>query len=366
MEVKSFLNEYLSSMIALRRELHQIPEETGKEFKTQQYIADKLDALNIKYAKINTGLYCDFAGVDNTKTIALRADIDALPMVEQSGAEFASTNGCMHSCGHDGHTALLLTICEILTKQKPKFNIRAIFQYGEEGEGGADVMINHGVLDGVDEIFALHVDPALPIGRIATKKGALFAGTVEFNVSFVGKSSHCASPKDGIDALESLFIFANNKSYFIHGYEDNCLLHIGKIEGGDARNIVADSAKAYCTLRYFDVEQKNDIMSKMESFLIELDARFKTKHELFIKAIFPPLINSAKSVDYARSVAQIDECNARYTAEDFAFYTQKIDGCMVWLGIMDEQNNHPLHSNQFNFDENALLYGLEYFTRLIF
>lgn len=367
MELSDLVKSQSGLVTDLRRDLHKIPELSFCEFDTSKYITDFLDKLNVSYKKIGTGVYVDFIGEDKTKTIGLRSDMDALPIIEKVEVDFKSTNGNMHACGHDGHMAMLLVVCKLLSKTKPKFNVRVIFQFAEEGDGGAEKMIEKGVLKGVDEIYALHLSPELNKGEIATNYGALFAGAVEFDVITLGVSSHCAEPEKGKNALKAMVDFLYGFDEYIKPYQKNTLLHYGAVSAGRARNIVCDNATSLCTLRYFDINQQESIMMNIANSLVRLDKKYGTSHTVNVKSVYPPLLNSAVAVDNVKKV--VDElimCDAKYTAEDFAFYSQIIPACMCWLGIKDKDYSSPLHSELFGFNEDALLYGIEFYKRLIY
>lgn len=367
MELSKQTTKYLSLATTLRRDLHKIPEVSCKEFKTQAYIKNFLDARGITYKVIDTGLYVDFVGRDTRHTIGLRADIDGLPLVEQTDVCFKSSNGCMHACGHDGHASMLMCVCDILKDNKPKCNVRAIFQFGEEGEGGADIMIKKGVIDGVDEIYAMHLDPTMDIGTFSTCDNSMFAGTGEYNITIAGKKSHCAMPQDGIDSIKTLGMLLAEYPSLNDKYKNDSLVHIGKVFGGDSRNIVASSSTALMTIRYYKLSHLEDILSNLKALLKKADSTFKTTTSINMTALYPPLINHDTAVGKAKSVVgDMKTCDRRYTAEDFAFYLEKIAGCMVWVGCKDNKYNMPLHSDYFGFDEKALLYGIEYFSKLIF
>jgi len=206
----------------LRRELHQIPELSCAEFQTQRYICAFLEARKILYRKIRTGVVAEIPGKNTSVTVGFRADTDALPIEEKTDVPYRSVNGNMHACGHDGHTAILLTFCDILSKKPPPVSVRAIFQFGEEGALGAESMIEEGALSGVSEIYALHLDPALALGEFAVAEGAMMAGAVEFRVQFFGKESHCAEPEKGIDALKPLgaLLGVNGEWRMVDGEEE--------------------------------------------------------------------------------------------------------------------------------------------------
>lgn len=366
-EICDAVKQSLPLLVKTRRELHRIPELSGAEIKTQEYICEFLQSRKIPFKKIKTGVVADIAGTTHGQRIAFRADTDALPIKEKTDVPFKSDSGFMHACGHDGHTAVLLALCDLLATEKPPRDVRAVFQFGEEGAGGAEEMIKGGCLDRVTEIYALHVSPDLPEGVLAVSEGAMMAGAVEFTVRFKGKESHCAESEKGIDALKPLAAYLAAQNTFNAPEKNNTMLHTGKIAGGSARNIVAGSAEAYCTLRYFDEAQREAVLGRAAEFLAGTDKSFGTSHSLTVEAVYPPLVNTPYAVSRVRQAAGagIREAAPRYTAEDFAFYTQKIPGCLTWLGIKSEQYSSPLHSDTFGFREEALLEGLELFLRLI-
>lgn len=348
-----------------RRKLHALAELSGKEFKTQEFILNELVGFGYKPKTINTGVYCD-VGSGKPK-LALRADIDALPIAEKSEitgmGEWAAC-GAMHACGHDGHTANLLNVARILGG-KSSVPLRLIFQYGEEDEGGSQAMIASGVLDGVDEIYALHLCPELESGKIGYCYGGMFAGCLEFNVTVTGKSAHCANPEKGADAVRAALDISS--AAFAAASREKLLINLGKINGGAARNVVAGGCECEYTLRFYDEKKCEAVMLEIEQAALDADKTFGTSHEIKTVTMYKPLINHALCVDKVRSVMG-DACveiAPRYTAEDFSYYLDKVPGCMVWLGAKSDGHESPLHSDTFSFDESALITGTELFLKLI-
>lgn len=273
----------------------------------------------------------------------------------------------MHACGHDGHMAMLLSLARLAAKKAPNVNIRLIFQPAEESGGGAEKMIAAGATKNLSEIYALHLSPDFPVGTLATTNGALFAGVEEFDCMFYGNSVHAAVKNDGADAIKSCVEVYGEILQIEKQYSKNNLIHIGKIAGGSARNIVADKCGMSVTLRYFDMDQKEAIIMKIAAALNKSDNDNKTTNKLLMITSYPPLINSDRAVEIIKSlIPDIKESPAKYVAEDFAFYGQQIDSAMCWLGIRDKEHTQPLHSDRFGFDEGALLYGVEFFSRLIY
>jgi len=356
--------ESLTYLTATRRKLHALAELSGKEYNTSAFIVEELKSMGYKPKTVGTGVIVDIG--KGGGRLALRADIDALPIAENTsvtGCDFAAS-GAMHACGHDGHTANLLNIARILGGKAPT-PVRLIFQYGEEGLGGSVEMIENGALDEVTEIYALHLCPELDEGKIGYCYGCMFAGAVEFDCIMRGKSAHCASPESGADAIGAS-VFAANAAYAA-ARENGLLLNLGRITGGSARNIIADKCVSEYTLRYFDSAKSEAAMMQIERALIAADEKYGTYHELAMQAVYPPLVNNALAVDKVRSLMgeRAVPVASRLTAEDFSNYLNVVPGCMVWLGIKTREHCSPLHSDTFSFDESVLLVGTELFMKLI-
>lgn len=366
MDISTPVNNLYAEAVRIRRDLHRMPELSEQEFETSRYIRAFLFKLGLRCKSVGTGLFTTVKGSEGKRTIGFRADIDALPIVEKSGEPFASDNGRMHACGHDGHTTMLLLLARLLVERRPRDNVRLIFQFGEEGAGGAERMIEGGALDGVDEIYAYHVCPELETGKFASSAGALFAGTAEFDVIFNGKAAHCADREQGLDALQAAAQFVAALPQIVEPIRGNALLHVGKLVAGSARNIVADHAEAAATFRFFDPADRENGMMRLERALVEITNRTGVDHTVVVDTVYEPLINSAYALDRFARVAEVEPCAPRYTAEDFSAYCMRVPGCMVWLGIRDSKYGSPLHSDTFGFDERALLYGVEAFYRLLY
>lgn len=349
-----------------RRKLHALAELSGAEFKTSEFIIGELKRFGYKPKTIGTGVYCDIGRGGGR--LAFRADIDALPVTENFDVtgmgEYGAKGNVMHACGHDGHTANLLNVARILDG-KCKVPLRLIFQFGEEDTGGSRIMIDGGVLDGVNEIYALHLCPELEQGKIGYAYGGMFAGCCEFDIEVCGRSSHCAMPECGADAVKASLNIA--RSAFAAANERGLLLNLGRIDGGSARNIVADKCKTEYSLRFYDMVKCEAVMLDIERAALRADDESGTSHRLTSVALYRPLINNAFAVDRVRS-AMGDKCvpvAPRNTAEDFSEYLYETTGCMVWLGVKTAGHEAPLHSECFSFDESALLTGTELFIKLI-
>ena len=356
------INGLLEYAVGVRRALHAIPELSGCEYETSAYVRARLEELGYAVRAVHTGLIADVPG-GSGGIVALRADFDALPITERTGLPFAASCGRMHACGHDGHTAMLLAAAKAFAARPPKRRVRLIFQFGEEGEGGAEKMIEGGALDGVTEIYALHLCPELEKGKLATNDGTLFAGVMEFDADIAGRSSHCASPETGADAVMAAARFVV-ESKRIAESGGGALMHTGRAEAGSARNIVADRAHLECSFRYFDKGRLAEVRDELKELLARLDGEFGTRSGITVHALYPPLVSDARCVRKMRALAGAEHIDGRYTAEDFAFYAEKVPGCMCWLGIRDENHTSPLHSDTFDFDESVMAKGIETFVAL--
>ena len=358
--------EMLDYLKYVRRSLHKIPELFHQEFLTQKFIVTELDKLKIKYKKIKTAVIAEIEGIDSKTLLAFRADMDALPITEQNDTDYISEHiGKMHACGHDGHMAVLLGVAKYFSETKPSVNLRLIFQPAEECEGGAEMLIENGVLKGVNAIFGLHLSPEYPVGVIATDAGAIFAGACDFHIIFEGTSGHCADYQKHIDAIRAGNEFYN-KIYKLYNekYQAKSVFHIGKIAAGFASNIVADKAQYDCTFRFFDEQIQEDFMMRLEDVLIDVEKLTGATHRLIVENYYPPLINQPHIIEMLKKKFDITTAKSKYTAEDFAYYLKKTNGAFAWLGIADKNHNAPLHNSCFDFDEKALLTGLNYYIKI--
>ncbi|MDR0855912.1 MAG: amidohydrolase [Clostridiales bacterium] len=344
-----------------RRELHTIPELANCEFKTQSYLLAELKAMGVCADKCGTGLVVDVRG-ERRERVALRADMDALPVTECADKPYASTHdGMMHACGHDAHMAMLLAAVRIAKETRPKYTVRFIFQPAEENVGGAEGMIAAGCLKGVGRIYGLHVAPDIPAGTIATDGGGILAGTVEYTIDFHGRSVHCAVRDTGIDALAAACSFhVRAERLYRDKYARNCLHHIGVLRGGTASNIVAESARLECTFRYFDDAHKEAFFVELAGVLSALGRETGADHKLTVNSLYPPLVNDPALAAAVKRLGNAVPAAPRYTAEDFAYYLNLVPGVFAWLGVGDQTHNAPLHSPGFDLDERALLTGVDY------
>ncbi len=365
--------------IRTRRELHRIPETAFEEVKTQRYILDRLEKLKpdklITLAK--TGVKAVFYAEAPDMTIAFRADIDALDRNEENKCDYISTHpGKMHACGHDGHMTILLLLAELVSKNRDRLtnNIVLLFQPGEEGHAGATVMIEDGALSNptVDRIYGMHVWPTVQKGKIGIRWGTMMAQTSEFDVIVRGKSAHGASPQMGVDAIvaaaELVTLVQTVITRNIDPHQD-ALLTIGRIEGGTARNIIADEVKLCGTFRVFSSEVYEQLVEHLLAVSKGLETATGANFEYRELLRYPCIDNPRELVEelytYLDDMNDTELIEPVMAAEDFAFYQQEIPGLFMFLGVEGGKNTHPLHNCKFDFDEEELLNGVEMFYRLL-
>jgi amidohydrolase len=382
---ESFENAFLKA-VEYRRHFHQYPEPSFEEFETSEYIADKLIEFGYKVStKIGgTGVVAVLETGKQGPTIAFRADMDALPILEETGLTFESKRvGFMHACGHDCHMAILLATAKHISEIKDELNgvIKFIFQPGEEANGGAKCIINDGVLDNpkVDGIFGLHMMPDLPVGTIGVKAGHLSATDDEFYIKVHGRSAHSSEPEMGINSIVIASQIVNGLMGIlgtsISPY-DIATFSICQISGGHSINVLPDYVEMSGMIRCIEKENKIIIRDKMKAIAENTALGMGGKVEVEFIPGFPSvnndskltkiIINAAeKSLNSKQDVIMIER--PHLGSEDFAYYQEEIPGAMFMLGCKNEDcETGTLHSPILNIDEESLKYGIKIFTNIVF
>jgi len=362
-----------------RQDLHQIPEVAFEEIKTSEYIRSQLYIHKISYEIIiNTGTLVHFAGEDK-ETIAFRADIDALPIQEETGVSYASTNGNMHACGHDGHASILLTFALWLRNQLDKGlvlkkSILLIFQPAEEGKGGARYIAKDEKFfnKNISKIFALHLNPDMDEGIITSKSGAIMAQTINLDIKICGKGAHGAQPQNGIDTILIT-------SKLIEAYQsivsrnitpsESVVVTIGSIHGGVVRNVIPESVELLGTIRLFNKELIPFIQNRLENINKGFEISYGVAIDFSFTLVYSPVINDKELYETFREINKdipFVEIEAQTAAEDFSFYLEKVPGLFFMIGTRNIEKNFifPLHNPKFNFDESALETGLNAFQNI--
>ena len=358
----------------VRGDFHMYPELGMEEFRTQRKICEYLDEFGILHKKMaKTGVVGEIKGKNAFKTIALRADIDALPILEKNDVSYRSKNhGVMHACGHDAHTTILLGVAKILSEKKDelKVNVRFIFQPAEETVGGAEPMIKEGVLEGVDAIFGLHVSSLIEKGSVEYRYKQMNASSDSIEIEVQGRSAHGAYPGDGVDAIviTAQLITAMQSIVSRIDARDSAVLTVGMIEGGTAPNIIADSVKLTGTLRTLDPKIRELVKEKLKILVDTLPVSMGGKGKLKIGRGYSTLINDDKMVELIKKNATdilgaenvIEKEKANMGVEDFGYYLEKIPGVFFYLGVKNEKKGitASAHNECFDIDEEALHLGV--------
>ncbi len=357
----------------IRRELHKIPEIEFDTFKTSAFIKNKLDEYEIPYETVmETGIVAQINGKCEGKSVLLRADIDALPINEDSGVEFASEHaGMMHACGHDIHAACLLGAARILYDMRDELRgtVKCVFQPAEEGNGGALPMIEKGIMENphVDGAFALHAEPLEEVGNIQIKDGSVMASPDDFEIVIKGVGGHgavpekCVNPVTAgamiIDAYKNIDIKSNNPY----------VVTICTFNAGTCRNVVPDTAVLTGTARSLDNETRFALRDRLIELAETTAQKIGASAEFRFNQLFPPVVNdgnmnkivvgSAKKLESVKKVVTLEK--ASMTGDDFSYFSERVPGAYFKLGVGNKAIGacYPLHSPKFKADERALPIG---------
>ena len=376
-EIKNIKDE----IYAIRRHFHRYPELSFKEFNTAETISQHLNNLGVSHKKGvgKTGIVGEI-NFGPGPTIALRADMDALPIQEENNLDYKSLNdGVMHACGHDGHMAILLGAANALSKNSKlkKGTVRFIFQPAEEGLGGAKYMIEDGCLDKVDEIYGLHLWNYQLYGEVGIKDGPVMASADLFDIEVSGKGGHGATPQGTVDAI----VVASNLVTMLQTIVsrntnplESTVLSIGKIKGGHNFNIISDKVHMSGTTRAYTEENRTMIKQRMKEVIEGVSKSFGADIKLNYKDGYPPTVNHSSQVEKvleaASSVVASGAKNPYLSmgGEDFSYYLQNKPGCFFFVGSAPNENeilSTPHHCSHFNIDERALLVGASVYVNLI-
>ncbi|MGE5633499.1 MAG: M20 metallopeptidase family protein [Caulobacteraceae bacterium] len=374
--IKKLKNE----VIDIRRHLHRTPEPGLLEHETTRFIIDYLINLGIQceIAATGTGVIGFVKGSRGDKTVAFRADIDALSVEEQTEVSYKSERkGYMHACGHDGHTSILLGFAKFLSQlgNKLENNVVLIFQPAEEGPGGAETIVNSGILDKykVDCIFGLHIFPDIPEGKIGCRPGAMMAQTGEFDIRIIGRDCHGAMPHKGNDAMVAAASMVLSLNTIVSRNVDPlepAVVTVGRMQSGERRNIIAGDAVLEGTMRAFNDATYNRIRGRVINIMNSVAEAYECKTEYEIRDMYPAVNNDEglfKKLTQAVDENDLILLSPQTISEDYSYYQKKIPGLFVMLGSRNENLGfvYPLHSNKFNFNEEILLSGIQLFYNLL-
>lgn len=383
-------------VIEWRRHFHQYPELSNREYKTAEKIAAHLESLGMEVQTgiAHTGVVGILKGKKPGKVLALRADIDALPVTERADLPFKSEvtttfrgveTGVMHACGHDTHTAILMGVAEVLSKHNDfAGTIKFIFQPAEEGappgeEGGAELMVKEGVLSNpdVDAIFGLHIGSSQPINTLAYKSEGLLAASQSFEITVKGKQTHGSMPWGGIDPIMAAVKIIDGLQTIISREspltQEAAVLSIGKIAGGVRSNIIPEEVQIVGTLRTLDRGMQAMINRRMEEMVPAIAAAYRAEATIEIEKGYPITYNDpaltaqmVPSLKKAAGEKNVFEIGAITGAEDFSFFAQEVPGLYFFLGGMTPGNTTPFphHTPDFFIDEGGMLLGVKTFVQL--
>ena len=380
MAILNSIAGFENDMAKWRRHLHQNPELGRDCYKTAEYIQERLKEFGITeihagYA--STGIVAIIEGQTSGRTIGLRADMDALPITENTGMPYSSKNeGVMHACGHDGHTTMLLGAARYLSETRNfSGRVALIFQPDEEATGGAEVMVEEGILEKfeIEEVYALHNIPGHDVGVMYTRPGPIMAGADSFNLEIRGKGGHAAYPhevKDPIVAAVSIaqafqtIVSRNNTP------SDDLVISITQVHSGTTDNVIPETAFLNGTVRTFDLSVQEMVINRMEKIISGFSISFEVDAKFNYEKGYPPTINHEEKTNFAIEVAKevcgsdkvLTSVGKEMGAEDFSYMLQKRPGAYLFMGIGEGAG---LHNPNYDFNDAAAPVGASFFARLI-
>ena len=351
-----------------RRALHQIPELDRQLPETAAYLRRELEPLGCALFSPMEGSVCAFFDFGAEKTVAFRADMDALPIEEKTGAAYASRHpGAMHACGHDGHMAIALELARRLrTKQHLSRNVLLVFQPAEEATGGAKPICDTGVFDqyNVEAVFGLHLWPGLEKGKIFSKPGEMMSRSAELDVDIFGKSAHIGRSWEGCDATEAACVFLQ-KAYALERSvpaDIRRLLKFGHIQSGTVRNALSAHARMEGGLRAFSDEVFFGLRDRLLEIAKEVETSFGCTVKVHTSNGYPAIHNPQELHDKVYAIAPFEALEEpSMTTEDFSWYQRYVPGMFFFLGLGDSP---ALHSDKFDFDESVLNIGADFFEKI--
>ncbi|WP_338148675.1 amidohydrolase [Brevibacillus humidisoli] len=368
-------------LVELRREFHRFPEVSGQEERTSRRVYEELQRMGITDIRPHIaghGIVAAIGGIVDGPVVALRADMDALPIKEQTGVPFASEhNGVMHACGHDSHTAMLLGAAQVLKQIEAQLpgRIVLIFQPAEENApiGGARPMIEAGALQDPqpDAVFGLHVWPGLPVGQVGIRPGYLMGASDRFTVHIKGRGGHASMPHETVDAAIVAVQVAQVLQTIVSrnvNPMDAGVVTIGRIEAGNRHNVIPDEAVLEGTVRSFRPEVRDLLEERFCRIVGDVAHSMGADAEIVYQRGYPVLNNHPAAVEVVRQSVQrllgmdaLPEVEPGLVAEDFAVYLEHFPGAFFWLGcgFVDESRNYPLHHPKFLIDERVLPIGAQ-------
>ena len=371
-------------MVEWRRHLHRNPEISFHEEKTSQFIYDTLGSFGgLELSRpTETSVVARLVGERAGRTLAIRADMDALPIQEENDSEFVSRNpGAMHACGHDGHTAMLLGTAKILAGMKEKINgeIRFVFQHAEELlPGGAEEMVEAGVMDGVDAVIGIHLWAPMEVGKIGVTYGSMMASPDKFQITIKGRGGHAAMPHQVVDSIAIGSQVVTNLQHVVSRETDpldNVVLSVTKFTGGTTHNVIPGTVEMMGTVRTLDPEVRERVPEVMERVIAGITSAHGAEYEFEYERGYRPVINDDEVTRVIEETVRetfgdgtLEIMRPNMGGEDFSAFQQKAPGTFFYVGAGNEEKGivYPHHHPLFDIDEDALPYGIKMFTNAAF
>ncbi|WP_396954650.1 N-acetyldiaminopimelate deacetylase [Neobacillus sp. YIM B06451] len=356
----------MNSFIRIRRDLHRIPELGFQEYKTQEYLLNFLAGLpqdRLTVRKWNTGLFVKIHGLNPKKIIGYRADMDGLPITEDTGYPFSSIHpGNMHACGHDLHMSIALGVAEFFANNPIEDDLLFIFQPAEEGPGGAEPMLKSDIMQEwkPDMIIALHIAPEYPVGTVALKEGLLFANTSELFIDLTGKGGHAAFPHKANDMVVAACNLVSQFQTIVSRNVDpldSAVITIGKITGGTVQNVIAERARLEGTIRTLSPESMKTVKRRIEALVQGIESGFECEAAIDYGSMYHQVFNhpglTLEFFEFASAMDGVEavRCREAMTGEDFGYMLKEIPGFMFWLGV---NSPNGLHHSRLMPDEAAI------------
>lgn len=374
--------EYMPDIVAIRHHLHRNPEIGLSEFKTSEFLGKQLEQLGyqVTHGLAGTGIVATLRNGSSQRSVGIRADIDALPIMEETGADHASTNpGVMHACGHDGHTAMLLGAARIIAERR-NFDgtLHLIFQPAEENFGGARIMIEDGLFERFpcDAVFALHNEPALPFGHFVLREGPIMAAVDECRIVINGKGGHGAEPQSTLDPVVAgasiVMALQTIVSRNIHPFSPG-VVTVGAFHAGVASNVIPEKAEMLLTIRSFDAATRDELEKRIRVVAEGQAASYGMDVTLDYERGYNPTVNHRVETDYivdlATRFAGADKvvmmARPSMVAEDFAYMLEKRPGAYFFLGTRKTGNDPYLHNPRFDFNDEIIPIGTSFWVELV-
>ena len=380
MAILNSIAGFENDMAKWRRHLHQNPELGRDCYKTAEYIQERLKEFGITEIHAgfaSTGIVAIIEGQTSGRTIGLRADMDALPITENTGMPYSSKNeGVMHACGHDGHTTMLLGAARYLSETRNfSGRVALIFQPDEEATGGAEVMVEEGILEQfkIEEVYALHNIPGHDVGVMYTRPGPIMAGADSFNVEIRGKGGHAAYPHEVKDPIVAAVSIAQAFQTIVSRNNipsDDLVISITQVHSGTTDNVIPETAFLNGTVRTFDLSVQEMVINRMEKIISGFSISFEVDAKFNYEKGYPPTINHEEKTNFAIEVAKevcgsdkvLTSVGKEMGAEDFSYMLQKRPGAYLFMGIGEGAG---LHNPNYDFNDAAAPVGASFFARLI-